>query len=342
MKRLDQIEPRTLVDAAQCPGDGQASFVIARPGSYCLAGNLVGEPGRHGIRIDADDVSIDLNGFALRGAKSGGLAILAGLSQRGIRIMNGTIVDWLGGGIVVRGKGASVTDLKVLDCAGGIELDEGGATRISRCEVRDLTVLAGGAALRASVVEGCAVGGVFSPGPVTGIVGASVSGCDVRGVRSEAGAAGGILAGAVSGCRVSEVNGTASSFEIRAPAAPIAVRTPGAAEFPDGMSREEFRLQATEVRNELRLIAGAMEQWAIEQNRPLSSRVEAAALSPYIQRRHRLREQLAAGRCVDATGQPIRLPDTLDGLPAVSRRTLERFASVTPPGFWEPFPDFEP
>ena len=51
MKRLDEIEARTIVNAANTPGNGTNTFIINAPGSYYLTGNLTGAAGKHGISI---------------------------------------------------------------------------------------------------------------------------------------------------------------------------------------------------------------------------------------------------------------------------------------------------
>ena len=61
------------VNSVNTPGDASASFVISQTGSYCLPGNIVGESGKSGIRIDADSVTLDLGGFAMLGV-SGSLS----------------------------------------------------------------------------------------------------------------------------------------------------------------------------------------------------------------------------------------------------------------------------
>jgi hypothetical protein len=66
MKSLAAIEPRVCVQ--ELPGSADAVHVITEPGSYYLVADIVGEPGKHGILILADSVSIDLNGYSLHGA----------------------------------------------------------------------------------------------------------------------------------------------------------------------------------------------------------------------------------------------------------------------------------
>jgi hypothetical protein len=73
-------------------------FNVTQPGSYVVTRNLAGVPGQNGISILADDVTIDLNGFALVG--NGGLEGISDLfvARRNLLIMNGTIRDWANAG----------------------------------------------------------------------------------------------------------------------------------------------------------------------------------------------------------------------------------------------------
>ncbi|MBS0657741.1 MAG: hypothetical protein JSR82_05770 [Verrucomicrobia bacterium] len=359
-------EPRVAVSALNCPGDAQHAFIVRRPGSYYLAENLTVQAGQHGILIAADDVSLDLNGFALRGANVGGNAIVSDTPRRGARVQRGSIVDWLGAAVLLNGKGTSVAEIKVLDCRGGIVLDEFGSTRISRCEVRDLTVLPGHDTLRATLVESCVASGIRSSGDVIAIRASTVSACDVTGVQSASGWAGGIFAEVVTGSRVegaSGVKGGESDFGIRArvvhasgapdvpvtsggqvgavsPVAP-APRPRGGrsdAEYPGGLTLEEFRQLAKDAKNDLRLLSSALEQYAIENNKAAEKPApQPAELARYFSKSQRLHAELSAGRCVDVLGRPIILTQVGE-LPIVARATVEHFSSVTPPDFWKPYP----
>src|SRR5688572_3995985 len=66
-KTLTEVEPRTPVSSVNTPGDPDSLFRITQPGSYYLTANLAGVAGKHGIEIDADDVTLDLCGFELKG-----------------------------------------------------------------------------------------------------------------------------------------------------------------------------------------------------------------------------------------------------------------------------------
>ena len=84
-----QVEARTIVNAANTPGDASNSFVISQPGSYYLTGNINGSGGKNGISIQADGVTLDLNGFALIGEATVRNCTLRGNTQFGIYVAAG-------------------------------------------------------------------------------------------------------------------------------------------------------------------------------------------------------------------------------------------------------------
>lgn len=87
---LPQVEPRMPISALPFP--------ISASGSYFLTKTLHGTAGQAAITIAADDVTIDLNGFALLGDGVAGSAISAGTVTR-LTVTNGTIAGWGGMGI---------------------------------------------------------------------------------------------------------------------------------------------------------------------------------------------------------------------------------------------------
>ena len=91
MKTLTQVEPRTAVETL--PGSATALYVISQPGSYYLTSNITGVSGKNGIIITADNVTLDLNGFALLGV-SGTLSGVQGSFVKGIAITKGTVTGW--------------------------------------------------------------------------------------------------------------------------------------------------------------------------------------------------------------------------------------------------------
>lgn len=99
MKTLDQIEPRTPVDLTHTPGDATSQFIISQPGSYYLTGNVAGVSGKNGIKITADHVTLDLNGFAVVGVSGSLTGILTAGSPRNLRVANGVVRGWGGEGV---------------------------------------------------------------------------------------------------------------------------------------------------------------------------------------------------------------------------------------------------
>jgi len=102
MKSADQIEPRTIVNAVNTPGNADSLFVISQPGSYYLTTNLVGVSGKSGISITANDVTLDLNGFALLGVsveydETCGIVIPG--ARTNITVRNGAISGWGNNGV---------------------------------------------------------------------------------------------------------------------------------------------------------------------------------------------------------------------------------------------------
>jgi len=71
MKTLAQVEPRTPISSAP--------FTISSPGAYYLTTNLFAPPFSYAITIAADNVSVDLHGFAIIGTNtsSGGVLVSA-------------------------------------------------------------------------------------------------------------------------------------------------------------------------------------------------------------------------------------------------------------------------
>src|SRR5437762_10318381 len=67
MKRLDEVEPRTNLQASPAPPgvdttNATFDFLINQPGSYYLSANLAATK-IVGVQINAEGVTLDLNGF---------------------------------------------------------------------------------------------------------------------------------------------------------------------------------------------------------------------------------------------------------------------------------------
>ncbi|MEO1513126.1 MAG: hypothetical protein AAFU70_13725, partial [Planctomycetota bacterium] len=92
---LGQVEPRIPVGPGTTPGGSFSQFTISQPGSYYLTGDLVGVSGRSGIFIESSGVSLDLNGFEVRGVSGSGSGIvISGFGIDNVRIFNGGVRGW--------------------------------------------------------------------------------------------------------------------------------------------------------------------------------------------------------------------------------------------------------
>jgi hypothetical protein len=91
MKRLDQVEPRTLITSLPC--------TTTNSGAYYLGANLTGVFGTNGITIAVNNVTIDLNGFALFGVPGSLHGITSSTNLSDISILNGRLRYWGGCGI---------------------------------------------------------------------------------------------------------------------------------------------------------------------------------------------------------------------------------------------------
>jgi hypothetical protein len=95
-KTLGQIEPRAPLETSNAV---IAPLVIDQPGSYYLAHNVMAIPDHPAIRITADNVTLDLNGFTV----SGHPEVMDGdgirVEGKNVTLRNGTVRDADGNGI---------------------------------------------------------------------------------------------------------------------------------------------------------------------------------------------------------------------------------------------------
>jgi len=128
MKSLAQIEPRTPISALP--------FAITSPGSYYLTTNLVGTSGLSGISISNNNVTLDLNGFAMLGVPGSLYAVAFGNSQTNVVVRNGTMNGWRMGvhETVGNSRNLVIEGLAIFGCAtDGMLIDSAAVVRNCVC-----------------------------------------------------------------------------------------------------------------------------------------------------------------------------------------------------------------
>ena len=92
-------------------------FTINQPGSYIIWADLTGVAGAAGVTIDADDVTLDLNGFSLIGVPGSQAGVFVDTSNgfgNNVTIRNGAIHNWDADG--VRAGSAVATTVEDIWC----------------------------------------------------------------------------------------------------------------------------------------------------------------------------------------------------------------------------------
>ncbi|MBS0195635.1 MAG: right-handed parallel beta-helix repeat-containing protein [Planctomycetes bacterium] len=204
-KTLTEVEPRTIINSVNTPGDADSVFKITTPGSYYLTGNVIGVAGKHGIKITSSGVTIDLNGFEVFGSGPAGSSRFDGITiglgtfnAKNIAIMNGSVRNWSGEGIdlgtflTYNGRITNVAansnggagifagfNFSVSGCSashnGGNGVFAGQFSTVMNCEAVNNT-LEGILANAGSAVQNCAAGNNLSTGIRVG-GGGSISNC---------------------------------------------------------------------------------------------------------------------------------------------------------------------
>lgn len=165
MKTLDQIEPRIPIT--------NLPYTISSPGSYYLTDSLQGFASADGITISADNVTLDLNGFALVGQPGSFSGITLTGTRLGICVRNGSVREWgIAGIFMLNSINSQVMNIRAsTNALGGIYIGRG--SRIVNCTVSGSAY--GGIYIGdGSSAEGCVASG-------NGIGFAGENGCAIRG-----------------------------------------------------------------------------------------------------------------------------------------------------------------
>ncbi len=142
MKTIDQAEPRTPINARTTPGDSTCIYSITKPGSYYLTTNIVGVANKHGISISCSNVTVDLNGFAVRGGVTNShTGILDYSGNSALCVRNGSVQGWFRG--VWLSQSAVVEKVCALESrTTGINVSYGSIVRDCVCEGNQIGIVA--------------------------------------------------------------------------------------------------------------------------------------------------------------------------------------------------------
>ena len=145
-KTLPEIEPRTPISSIP--------VTIFEPGSYYLTGNLETTSPGNAITITADNVTLDLSGFTLRGNTQGTNGIVIANTAQNVTVRNGKITAWVADGI----SAATTFGTTVEDIEATANGDEGIAVSTFSV-VRHCTASFNGEGIdiNAGEVDGCVV-----------------------------------------------------------------------------------------------------------------------------------------------------------------------------------------
>jgi len=130
MKTLVEVEPRVTVNTL--PAGVDSVHLIDQPGSYYLTSNLAGVAGMSGIRIGAEGVTLDLNGFRLEGVAGSEHGIVVGAFQA-ITIRNGTIDGFGMNGIEATSTQVCVVESIICRFNSEIGIAVGTDARVTNC-----------------------------------------------------------------------------------------------------------------------------------------------------------------------------------------------------------------
>ncbi len=237
MKSLDQVEARTPVNTL--PGDATAVHIITLPGSYYLTGSITGNTSKAGIRIEAVNVTLDLNGYTIEAAvgstdginsnaPGGALVIRNGMIRgytKGIKISSSTqfhlqdlqVFGSLTAGLDVDGKGTMERVSVMNSTVNGILASATSRVQIRDCRVDGVSNCTAGISAALGDIKGCSVSTLTGGHPIgISCTSGTVDSCTVRGIDGTSTSEGtiGIHAATISRCNVADISSTGLSVGI--------------------------------------------------------------------------------------------------------------------------------
>jgi hypothetical protein len=193
------MTPLLLLLGILCPSSSQDGtsvsidhlpFTIGAPGRYLVASDLTGVKGMDGVRVEADDVILDLGGHTLTGVLGSASGIRTIGERRNVTVLRGEVARWGGDGVSFAGsiecrvRGVSALNNgghgihlgdrgEAIDCA--VQLNHGGRGLFAGREARVVEVRANGnefggieVGFGSTVFQCLAVGNLSTHGIATG------------------------------------------------------------------------------------------------------------------------------------------------------------------------------
>ena len=184
MKTLQQVEPRTDLQATPAPAGVDTSnsnfhFVINQAGSYYLSSNLAVTK-TSGIQINAENVTLDLNGFHIsRASGSGGNGIEIVTTAHRASVRNGSIKGFARGvqSVSSLARACAFRDLSVANCTSA-GIAAGPYAVLESCRVHDGTGSSGISAGNGSTLTNCvAAFNTVTGSAINANIGSSLTNC---------------------------------------------------------------------------------------------------------------------------------------------------------------------
>lgn len=178
-KTLNDVEPRTAINAQNTPGDATSLFRITKPGSYYLTSSVLGASGKDGIVIEASNVTIDLMGFTLEGVAGSLDGVNTTAVRSEITIRNGVVMNWGANGVDLYTTSSENTVVERVQVRGNtIGVRAFNAARVVDC-IASFNTSTGFAVGSNAQVEGCIAASNAGSGFSCG-TGSTVSKCISR------------------------------------------------------------------------------------------------------------------------------------------------------------------
>ncbi|MFG0258683.1 MAG: right-handed parallel beta-helix repeat-containing protein [Phycisphaerales bacterium JB043] len=112
-------------------------YTISSPGSYVLTSDFSSAAFANGIKIDANDVTLDLNGFSITNTGPGTSGIFVDPNVLNVTIKNGSVIDWTVGVNAAASMHVRVIGVTARGSSTGIQV--GPSSLVSNCSAYDVT-----------------------------------------------------------------------------------------------------------------------------------------------------------------------------------------------------------